>query len=75
MYKVIKGFHDLQDVTKTKNGEIYHEYKVGDTFPRNGFKVSDARLKELASENNKRGITLIEEVKEETAAKKQGGGA
>ena len=29
MYRVIKRFHDLQDATKTKNGNVYHEYKVG----------------------------------------------
>ena len=75
MYRVIKRFYELQDVTKTKSGDIYHEYKVGDTFPRPGFKVSDARLKELAGENNRRGTPLIEEVKEEPPVKKQGGGA
>lgn len=70
MYKVIKQFHDLQDVTKTKNGNVYHEYKVGDKFPRKGFKVSEERLKELSGKDNKRGTPLIEEAKEETPAKK-----
>lgn len=70
MYKVIKQFHDLQDVTKTKNGNVYHEYKVGDEFPRKGLKVSEERLKELSGKDNKRGTPLIEEVKEETPAKK-----
>ena len=70
MYKVIKQFHDLQDVTKTKNGNAYHEYKVGEEFPRKGFKVSDERLKELSGKDNKQGKPLIEEVKEETPAKK-----
>lgn len=59
MYKVIKAFHDLQDSQKTKNGKIYHEYKVGDVFPRNGLKVSDERIKELAGSANKRGVPLI----------------
>lgn len=70
MYKVIKRFHDLQDVTKTKSGKIYHEYNVGDEYPRKGFKVSDERLKELSGNDNKQGVPLIEEVKEETPAKK-----
>lgn len=70
MYKVIKHFHDLQDVMKTKNGEIYHEYNVGDEFPRKGLKVSDERLKELAGKDNKQGTPLIVEVKEETPVKK-----
>lgn len=70
MYRVIKRFHDLQDATKTKNGNVHHEYKVGDEFPRKGFKVSDERLKELSGKDNKQGAPLIEEVKEETSVKK-----
>ena len=70
MYKVIKGFHDLQDSVKTKNGVIYHEYKAGDVFPREGKKVDEERLKELAGKDNKRGVPLIKEVKEEASAKK-----
>lgn len=70
MYKVIKQFHDLQDATKTKNGMVYHEYNVGDEFPRKGFKVSDERLKELSGKDNKQGKPLIKEVKEKTPAKK-----
>lgn len=69
MYKVIKKFHDLQDATKTKNGEIYYEYKVGDTFPRNGMKVTEERLKELSGEDNKQGVPLIELVEEEAISK------
>lgn len=70
MHKAIKRFHDLQDVTNTKSGKIYHEYNVGDEYPRKGFKVSDERLKELSGNDNKQGVPLIEEVKEETPAKK-----
>ena len=70
MYKVIKGFHDLQDSVSTKSGTIYHEYKVGDVFPREGKKVDENRLKELAGKDNKRGVPLINEMKEETPAKK-----
>lgn len=70
MYKVIKKFHDLQDATKTKNGMIYHEYNVGDKFPRKGMNVSEERLEELAGEGNKQGVPLIELVEEEATAKK-----
>ena len=52
MYKVIHFFTDLQD-----NG---HEYSVGDKFPRTGLTVSENRLKELATVNNKQGKPLIE---------------
>ena len=34
MYRVIKEFADLTDYKKIKEGEIYHEYSVGDTYPR-----------------------------------------
>lgn len=72
MYKVIKKFHDLQDVTKTKSGNIYHEYNVGDVFPRNGMKVSEDRLKELAGKDNLQGVPLIEYVEEKESAAKAG---
>ena len=70
MYKVIKQFHDLQDATKTKNRDVYHEYKVGDEYPRKGVNVSEERLKELAGKDNKQGVPLIKEVKEEMPVKK-----
>lgn len=69
MYKVIKKFHDLQDATKTKNGMVYHEYNVGDKFPRKGMDVSEERLKELSGEDNKQGVPLIELVEEEAISK------
>lgn len=72
MYKVIKRFHDLQDATKTNGGEVYHEYNVGDTFPRKGKEVSEERIAELAGSNNRQGVPLIELVrdaaKQETAS-------
>jgi hypothetical protein len=52
MYKVIKSFSDLQD-----NGFVY---KAGDIFPRLGKEVTENRLKELSSKENKRGEKLIE---------------
>ena len=70
MYKVIERFHDLQDSKKTKSGVVYHEYNVGDTFPRKGKDVSEERIQKLAGSDNKRGVQLIELVEEEAAAKK-----
>lgn len=55
-YKVIHYFTDLQDFN--------HPYKVGDTFPRLGLKVSNERLEELASSKNKQGKPLVEKVEE-----------
>lgn len=70
MYKVIERFYDLQDSKNTKGGVVYHEYNVGDTFPRAGKEVSEERIQELAGSDNKRGVPLIELVEEEAAAKK-----
>ncbi len=70
MYKAIERFHDLQDSKKTKSGVVYHEYNVGDTFPRKGKDVSEERIQELAGSDNKRGVPLIELVEEKAAAKK-----
>ena len=52
MYKVLAYFEDLQDNR--------HPYNEGDIFPREGLNVTEERLKELSSENNKRKIQLIE---------------
>ena len=56
MYKVLEYFTDLRD-----DKFAYHE---GDTFPREGITVSDERLAELSSKNNKKGRPVIKEVKE-----------
>ena len=56
MYKVIKSFTDLQDNN--------YAYYVGDTFPHNGVEVDAERVAELASDKNRLGIPLIEEVAE-----------
>lgn len=57
-YVVINRFIDLQDNR--------HDYKEGDTFPREGKKVSKKRIAELSSDKNRRGIPLIAETEEET---------
>lgn len=54
-YKVIEYFTDAQDND--------HIYKKGDTYPREGFKVSEERLNELSTPFNSRGIAVIEVVK------------
>ena len=56
MYKVIKSFTDLQDNN--------YAYYVGDIFPHNGVEVDAERIAELASDKNRLGIPLIEEVVE-----------
>lgn len=58
-YKVIHYFTDLQDFN--------HPYKVGDVFPRLGMNVTEERLKELSSKNNKQGKPLIEKVEDDFA--------
>lgn len=55
LYKVIVRFMDLQDEN--------HIYEVGDTFPRDGIKVSADRINELMSCGNKIGCPLIEKIK------------
>ena len=55
MYRVIKQFYDLK---------ANHAYSVGDTFPHNGVKVDAERIEELASDKNRLGVPLIEEVAE-----------
>lgn len=64
MYRVINHFTDLHD----KN----HPYNVGDIFPREGVKVAQERLEELAGTNNKQGKALIEEVPDEKPAPEDG---
>lgn len=60
MYKVKKFFTDLQDE--------HYAYKAGDIFPRKGHNVTEDRIKELSTSDNKRGIPLIEEVADENEA-------
>lgn len=50
--KVIHNFADLDDGN--------YIYKVGDTYPRDGYKPSTDRVEELQSGKNKIGVPLIE---------------
>lgn len=61
MYKVLAYFTDLQDNN--------HPYTEGKPFPRDGLTVSEARLEELSSTKNRRGIKLIEFVEEQEQPK------
>ena len=55
-YEVIRDFSDLQD-----DGYIY---RVGDVFPHGDDVVDNARLLELSTTANKRGMILIKAVRE-----------
>ena len=56
MYKVIKHFTDMQDNN--------FAYQVGDEYPRKGMSVLPSRIKELATDKNRQGVPLIEEIPE-----------
>lgn len=53
-YEVIHFFTDLRDYD--------HPYNVGDEFPRQGVTVSEKRLAELSSSNNRQRRPLIKAV-------------
>lgn len=61
MYKVIKAFTDTQD--------RYHQYDVGDTYPRDGCKPTEARIAALSSSDNLLYTPLIEKIKKASAKK------
>lgn len=63
MYKAIVEFYDLQDKG--------YKYRVGDSFPRPDFSVSDDRIAELLSNNNKMGKPLLEKVGKTKVEKKE----
>lgn len=54
MFRVIKHFTDMQD------GNF--AYNVGDGYPRKGMSVLPSRIKELATDKNRQGVPLIEEI-------------
>ena len=54
MYKVIKHFTDMQDNN--------FAYNVGDEYPRKGMSVLPSRIRELATDKNRQGCPLIEEI-------------
>lgn len=61
-YIVIHDFTDLQDSSKGKN----KVYRSGDSYPTPANKkISDERIAQLSGKNNRLGVALISEVKEE----------
>lgn len=64
MYKVVRKFKD------DKHGGIY---KIGDTYPIEGFEVSKTRLKELSTTKNKYKKIYTEEVEEALSGGKDDG--
>ncbi|MDW4108936.1 Rho termination factor N-terminal domain-containing protein [Staphylococcus saprophyticus] len=55
-YEVIKYFTDLQDND--------YEYNVGDIFPRKRLRVTDERLRELSTDENRQRVPLIKPISE-----------
>ncbi|WP_100373074.1 hypothetical protein [Bacillus sp. FJAT-45037] len=56
-YEVLEDFKDLKDKNKI--------YRKGDTYPKPvNKKISEARLEELSSANNKLGAPLIKKLNE-----------
>lgn len=54
MYKALSHFTDLQD-----NGYTYH---AGDKYPRKGYEPSKARIEELSTDKNRRGVPVIAKI-------------
>ena len=63
MFRVIKHFTDMQDNN--------FAYQVGDEYPRKGMSVLPSRIKELASDKNRQGVPLIEEIPEKVEEPKK----
>lgn len=56
MYRVIKGFFDMQDDN--------HWYNEGDTYPRDGAWPTSMRIAELSGVKNRQQAALIREIEE-----------
>ena len=65
-YKVIKAFTDMQD------GNYAYDPKnpARNTYPRKGLNVLQSRINELASNKNRQGSPLIEEIEDTKPEKK-----
>ena len=46
-------------------------YNVGDEYPRKGISVLPSRIKELATDKNRQGVPLIEEIPEKVEEPKK----
>lgn len=60
-FKVIKHFTDMQD----NNFAYDPKDPARNTYPRKGLSVLPSRIKELASDKNRQGCPLIEEIPDE----------
>ena len=58
MYRVIKAFTDMQD----DNYAYDPTNPARNTYPRKGLHVLQSRINELASNKNRQGVPLIEEI-------------
>ena len=58
MYKVIKHFTDMQD----GNYAYDPTDPARNIYPRKGLSVLPSRIKELATDKNRQGVPLIEEI-------------
>ena len=56
-YVAIRDFADLQDNKRL--------YRAGEAYPREGLEVSEQRLAELSSSQNKAGFCVIKAVEEQ----------
>lgn len=52
MYVVIKMFDDLQDMQIVGGIRTYHRYRPGDAYPREGYRPTSARIRELLTGAN-----------------------
>lgn len=67
MYRVIKAFTDMQD-----NNYAYDpKNPARNTYPRKGLNVLQSRINELASNKNRQGVPLIEEIPEKVEEPKK----
>ena len=67
MYRVIKAFTDMQD----DNYAYDPQNPARNTYPRKGLNVLQSRINELASNKNRQGVPLIEEIPEKVEEPKK----
>lgn len=67
MYRVIKAFTDMQD----DNYAYDPTNPARNTYPRKGLNVLQSRINELASNKNRQGVPLIEEIPEKVEEPKK----
>ena len=60
--KIIDIYISVRKRTWVDLQDNNYEYKQGDVYPRKGLEVSEERIKELSTINNKLGEVLIQKV-------------